>query len=245
MRAIDIFMHSIMLVRRNPGAAIRLSLPYLTMTVLVDATLKLNFLSYESARNSTINGIAIVLLLIACAWVAVAWHRYVLREEMPSALLPTFSRNLVLGYLGRSILLGLAIIVPLMALSIFMKLLVPQSVVNHPIEGSIVVEIFVWLPVSWLFYRWSLILPAWALHNRMSFRESWKHTSDVAGMIFVLCVIFAGVQIVLDQVTLLLSEAGIVVASIADMVLQWLCFMIAVSVLTTLYGHLVENRDLN
>jgi hypothetical protein len=52
---------------------------------------------------------AIVSTLFAMLWVAVAWHRYILIEEMPGKVIPALHVDRILAYLARGFLVTIVL----------------------------------------------------------------------------------------------------------------------------------------
>ncbi len=212
---------------------------------------------------SAIGGsILVVLLIVAFAifaycWAAVGWHRYVLLEELGNGVLPQWRMGEVRAYFGRAVLVVLTIMGAVVAASLVIGLAfgVTQS-------GGLALVLGVGLVfgVSWLATRIGLVLPAAALGERMAISESWRITAPVSGHILLpLIIIAAGFGILgqlniwvfgdtvtvqfggeaVEQVTL--NFVGQLIAG----ALGWLQVLINLALMTTLYGNLVEGRQLN
>ena len=254
MNGLDIVKHGVDMLLRNLGPALRVSVgPFLIAVVLttVMGALGLGTLaldpsaeSLDGAAGLALGGIlsAVVLLvaiLFIVSWVAVAWHRYVLKEEMPG-LLPPLRTDLVWPYLGRSILIALILILAAIPLGIVFGLVAggTQSVTVASVLGLLMA-----LALGWIGTRLSLVLPARAVERPMTFGESWAATAPATSAIFVVVLILALINFVLGSLfTLILGDNF--VSGLLSLVVQWFITMLGLSVLTTLYGHLVERRPL-
>lgn len=185
----------------------------------------------------------IPLGLVLFGWAAVAWHRYVLAEEYVGVVAP-FSFGRILGYVGRSILIGLLLglaMVPILFL--LGAILGPAMAAGGGAGLGLLFLMATSFLASWVLVRWSLILPARSMDQDMSIGESWQATKDVSGEILVPILGFAIIFPAIQQ-ALLLFPAGVVVA-IAGLFVGWIQMLANLSLLTTLYGNLVQGRELN
>ena len=179
---------------------------------------------------------------IAAAWIAVRWHRFVLLEEHPGGAIPLWSGALVWAYVVRSIkivLVVFAIAVALLLAVQVMLTLLPDVMISLVVIGGLLAGVLLLaLPL-----RIGLGLPAAALGGRMSTSESWRATAPAWGSILVLAVAMALLGYVLS---LPLAVPGLPVALLLalSLVVGWIQLMVSVAVLTTLYGHLVEGREI-
>ena len=183
------------------------------------------------------------LAMVLFAWAAVAWHHYVLAEEY-GGIVPQFSVGRVLGYVGRTILIFLLLI--LAAIPI-MFVLGSAMVATMQSGGGFGLGLVFLMGLnflfSWVLVRWSLILPAWSVDERMTIGESWTATKDVSGEILVPILGFAIIFSALQQLfTVLPGGAAITLISIF---VTWIQFLVNLALLTTLYGNLVQGRPLN
>ncbi len=270
----QILRHSVALVLRSPGAALRVSAGPMLLALLAEALLTaLGFggLITETADGSTevsrtpgravVGGLLSSLVFLAAfSWAAVAWHRYVLREEVPG-LLPPLRQDLMWPYAGRSLVI--AVVVALIGLPLGFALalvLVPIMVgilaggtsagpsdygtwqVGMTLVGSLAV-----LPLlaclGWIGTRLSLTLPARAMERPISFGESWAGTSPASGAIFVASLIIASINLALSLLFEFVLGTGLATDGL-DLVVRWATTMLGISILTTLHGHLVEHRPL-
>ncbi|KIT17020.1 hypothetical protein jaqu_12100 [Jannaschia aquimarina] len=190
------------------------------------------------------------LSLFLFTWVAVAWHRRTLLGEPPAGWVPPFNGGLVLGYLGRTLLLGLAIgLIMLAAGTMVAVLLYPLfGLAAQPLVSA--TSLFIALL---LFYRLGVVLPAGAIGRRMSFGEAMRETSGHSRTAIVLALLTVGFTFLLEVPTLLdtapdlpegeMQAAGPITV-IYQIVVQWIALMVGVGTLTVLYGHVVEGRPL-
>jgi len=185
---------------------------------------------------------AVVLAVIIFPWVAVAWHRFILRGERPTGFLPSWSRGHTWGYIKKSLLLA-AVALALIALAILAASLVfrggPQAP-GAPVGRALVAV--VGLLVYYLFLRFSLVLPAIALGEPAYFSQSWEETGQIKGAIIV-AAITLGVANGLEGIAVRYIPL-IPLAQVIDTIWGWAFTMVGISTLTTVYGYLFEERPL-
>ena len=187
-----------------------------------------------------------VLSFLLFAWGSSAWHRYVLLEELPAPL-PRPGGAAFIEYLWASIRTGaftLAIIVlAILAISLLagafgsLSGAVGGGGVFPLVFGGVVLIAYVGLRVS-------LVLPAAALGRRMSLRQSWQATRPAWNAVLVAGLLVAGLQAVLAFVAEALAGVPLL-GLVVVVVLNWVSVMIGLSILTALYGVLVEGRTVD
>jgi hypothetical protein len=78
----------------------------------------------------------------------------------------------------------------------------------------------------------------------MSVRESWRATEPLAGTLWALAVLLAVVNTLLGVIASMLPPADPGLRLMLDSAIYLIEGLVFVSMLTTLYGHLVEGREL-
>ena len=254
MNGLDIVKHGVDMLLRNLGAALRVSAGPFLIAVIVSALLAALGLGAAFAPGMGagqlpgagwgfglfLGGLlTMILWLFVFSWVAVAWHRFILKEERPG-LLPPLRTDLVWPYLGRSILIAIILIVAAIPLGFVFTLVAggSQSLVVASIVGLLMA-----LVLGWIGTRLSLVLPASAVERSMSLGESWAATAPASGAIFLVVLILALINFVLGSLFGLALGDSLVSAALS-LIVQWFLTMLGLSILTTLYGHLVERRPL-
>ncbi|WP_152612998.1 hypothetical protein [Tateyamaria sp. ANG-S1] len=181
---------------------------------------------------------AALMLIVGYIIMIAAWHRFV--------LLPTDRRHegftpnagIVLGYLGRSLLLG--IVIMLVAIPVFIPVGLVAAGAGDVVASLVAIPAFAVL--GWIFLRWSLILPACTIGHKMSFSDSWQATKPLAATIFGIMIILAVIDFLLNLAFDAILTDNIVSALIA-VIVSLLYALISASILTTLYGIAVEGRE--
>lgn len=246
MKAWSMFAHSVRLVLNNLDIALRISL------VLYAVQVVSQIYSFSVSGGETVQGpdgnfypmysagetFMIMILGIAslCAslWIAVAWHRFVLLGEEPRGWLPQWPGGTILGYLWRSVLLGLSVglvLVPVITLGIFLG---PMLMLALAVGVG-----------AYMFFRLSPILPGIAVGQEISFREAWGKTSGESGTLVGLAVLMILASLIMQIPTMVSGDPNSVVSLVYTIVVNWFATMIGISLLTTVYGHCVEGRGID
>ena len=240
----QIVSKAVLLVWTNLGAAVRATalpfaliaaLPFLLLTGSGDGV----------GRSFASMGMILVLSAILFAWAATSWHRYVLLHEEPS-IVPMPGAPAIIGYLWAGIRVGMVAVVLMLVVALVFSII-----------GSTLVAVFgegLWLLalagfgisvlVSYVLLRLSLILPAAALGRAMSLGESWSATSRARDAVLVTALLVSLLQFLLQMVGTALPRAG-VPGLLLSLTVTWASAMIGLSVLTALYGVLVEGRSVD
>ncbi|QXT39937.1 hypothetical protein [Gymnodinialimonas ceratoperidinii] len=201
--------------------------------------------------------LTVIVGLISWLWAAVAWHRYVLLEEYPNGLLPRWRGSNIANYFGNALLILLVMIAVALLGGIVVGIFV--AVLQSP---AIIVALGIGLiiGVSWMATRVGLVLPAAAIGERLTLRESWAATAPVSGQIILPIIVIALVTTILNQgivavfgtsvdVMTPIGQQQQVTLSAIGVVLSvavgWAQMLVNLALMTTLYGNLIEGRQLN
>jgi hypothetical protein len=249
---IDLFVHSVRLVLGDWRNALRLSgllyLIYAIPTLLLrlsfprpspDATMADATAALATAPIALLTGI---FAIVAFVWIAVAWHRYVLLDEVPQGQFPAFNGSTLFRYAISSLGIGLLGLI--------------AGVVVGAVAGLIFAIVPVLLFIAALaamaaalvvFYRLAPVLPAIAVGRPLNFGAAWEATKGANSAIIVLAIVSAVASFVIDLPALLLLQGGQIGSMLAllwTLATDWLRMLVGVSILTTLYGHYVEGRQI-
>ncbi|WP_339641515.1 hypothetical protein [Jannaschia helgolandensis] len=256
-----LFLRAVMLIIDNLGDALRLSaVPYL-LVVAVTVWLSVSYPEWIGATGfdpdnmppaGFLGGQMLVLLanMTATIWIAVNWHRYVLLSETFDGWMPAFRGPEMLGYLGRSLLVGV-----IMLLGIFLTSLVINLVVGMlapPLAGVLAGTGGLFVGMI-LFYRLALVLPAGAIGQPITLSQSLEETRNHVGTVLVLAILTVGFTLMLQLPALIdgggadaTADAGPgIITVIYQLVIGWIGLILGVGTLTALYGHLVEGRPVD
>ena len=248
----QIVRHSFILLFRNFGNALKVSVgPVLLFLMLGLLVLKVMGLTMQQVIWDTTMGIptpsvilfvllALVALIFTSAWIAVAWHRFILLEDYP-AFLPAIVNRPIWAYAGRSFILGIVMILAVIPAAIVAGILAQIfGATSTPTLLAVGFALGVYFSYIWL--RIALVLPATAVGTSMRLGESWKSTSPLSSAILGASAILVALNIAASSLLGALTGGGVVMA--VDVAVNWITLMVGTSILTTLYGHVVEGRSL-
>ncbi|MGC1506635.1 MAG: hypothetical protein WA782_21160 [Sulfitobacter sp.] len=183
--------------------------------------------------------------LLGYALMAILWHRHVLLNgaERAENLRPDI--GIFLNYVWRAIVVGIAQMIAAVPITLLVGVMGGALLQNNPtgplatLLGLVAGIVFVWIAM-----RLSVVLPSAAIGRPMSMRESWQTTKPASAALWGVAVLLSGLNISVFMLSsALLPETGTVTA-MAQTFIYLLEGLVFVSVLTTLYGYLVEGRSL-
>lgn len=241
-----IFLHSIKLVFAQFGHALQISaLLYIVSLILGGIGL---YYQAQAIASGGPNAVAWQLFLAAflstlpSLWIAVAWHRFVLLDEMPSGPLPTLRADKIWSYFGRGMQLFLVLMVVVL-LAALVAVLVAIVFQGAPL-AMILVSLLPILVAFPIFYRLAPIFPGAAIGQAVGIRAAWNATKGSTGAVILLAVISAIATVAIDLPTLLFAPSlgGQIAAFAWYGVTAWIKLLVGVSIMTTIYGVYVEKR---
>jgi hypothetical protein len=183
--------------------------------------------------------------------IAVNWHRYILLDEVPTGLDRLRMDAVVWRYFGNAILVGLAAAAAVMPLAVAMSILLAVVGMNV-VVGSFVIAAIILVAVMSFLYRWSLKLPAIALgRTDYGIGKAWQDTKGnhfrlaVVGISFLVIMAGAGlvIQMIGNGLENGLGAAGFLASLALQLLVNWIASILAVTILTSLYGFFVEARE--
>jgi len=235
-----IFSHSVFLLNHNLRDALRISSPLILAMVLsfvFGGATTIDNLEAGSSQSSGLNLLLQLLTAVAGLWVAVAWHRFVLLEEIGNGL-PTFHGGRMFAYF--LVVLGMTLVLALAAgaMGALAGVLFGSFT---PLFFIVIIAIAVF--AMWAFYRLSPLLPAAALGQSIGVKQAWEATSDISGSVLAAALLLIFFSILCGAVAaLIMFQVSILVGVILIAVLQWAYTMVGISILTTIYGITIEGR---
>lgn len=248
----QIFVHAVQLVLQNIETAIRITLiPYVIYSgcqIWFSAKYGHVFTAMESAENALpqipsgfVGGalLTVVLAVLMSIWIVVAWHRFVLLNERGNGWIPAFDFGRFLGYLGRSILVGLIAVLAAVVVSIpvgLVSVIIPPIAVLLPAAAVAVIAI--------VLYRLGVILPAGAVDEKLTLSEAWDATRGTSGVMVILVIIMIVFSILMQLPNLVGGDPYSIISTIYGAVIGWFMMLIGAGILTTIYGHYVEKRPI-
>lgn len=248
--SIRLVFHSFALLFRNFAYALRVSAGPLILAFLLGvAVFSVSGLSPQLIEMAFYTGrvpptaiLAIlfigVVMLFTFAWIAVAWHRFVLLEEYPG-LIPAVTDRPIWPYVWRTLGLGVLLFVIILFLSVILGIVVPLM----PSAALGLVAFLIGTVVTYVWLRSALILPAVAVGEDLTLRDAWTASAPQARAISGAAAILVALNLLVGLVQSAIVSPGPVGIGIS-LAVTWVTLMVGTSILTTLYGHLIQNRPL-
>jgi hypothetical protein len=248
--------HAVSSVRNNIAYAFRISWPWYAVFVPVVVALSA-WLDHATGGNPEakpaltvlINLVITLITLLAFAAIAVNWHRYILLDEVPRGSEIFRLDDTTWRYFGNLLLITLAVTVAGAVIGL------PLTIVGGMLGAiqALVILIIVVVPiVGVLAMRMGVKLPAVAL-GRSDFlmRDAWSVTkgNNLAILLIFLfeLIVALGAGLALGALALAANAVhgmlGIAVGFALQLVVNWVFTIFSITVLTSLYGFFVENRD--
>ncbi len=203
-----------------------------------------------AGSSALILGIVFLMLVYAFvfAWICVAWHRFILLEEKPG-LVPAITGRPIWLYVGTTILLAVLLIllaIPVtLALGMLAGPLIDATGAQHaaPLLMS-GIGLFVDAFLSYLWFRFAVVLPAAAIGRPMTLGDGWSATSRISVPILGAVLILMGATVLAGFGIGWVAEQSLWLGFAGSVLVQWLTLLMGASVLTTIYGVGVEKRAL-
>jgi hypothetical protein len=155
----------------------------------------------------------------------------------------------MLAYLWAAVIFSLVLMVVAIPFVILAGVIVGPMIVadQGAVRGTAALVLFllVWLPVTFISYRISPILPSAAIGNRLPLKEAWYATGTGGASFIVLALASVLVVWGLNLPSGLLVQVSLPLGYLWAFAAQWAVTLGAASVLTTIYGHFVEKRELH
>jgi hypothetical protein len=249
MQGWKLFRHAAGMIVRNWLEVLRIFLvPTLVGVAVVALTIGLTSPLVPSVPNQnpadTAFGVTFIAVLILSAvlttWCIVAWHRFVILEEMPTGWIPAFNGGRILSYWGQAlklILVFLLLSVPIVAVVML------AAQVNVAIALVLGVPLYFWWML--LVMRLSITLPAAAVGRPLPFAEARSATKDTWGALLLLVLLLAGLQLLVQGAVAGLAQMSPALSLALNVAASVFLSLLNVSILTTLYGHYVEGRSID
>ncbi|MDQ2092007.1 hypothetical protein NO357_19065 [Marimonas arenosa] len=234
---------------RNPGTTLRLTvLPWMVGMAVAFALFQLMAgLDLTAALPGQLSQVAaltgylpalVISLFVFCmigAWVAMSWHRHILLREEAVAVLPKNNSESFDGYFDAVMKFALLSLVIFLMIKFLLVPLVPVLGLGGP--GGKIISIGINALLVAIVLRHGLVLPGAAIGKPIAMDESWQATSGYSGPIYAVALC----------ITLFVDLAGQLPAgNLAGVALQitaaWAGLILAVGVLTVLYGVRIQGR---
>jgi hypothetical protein len=255
MFGIDIFVHAVRMVVNNLSTAIRISGALMAVQLVVAWVFAGGYVAMGSDVGMLVNTgrvsgfgafLMFIVSIVTSMWIAVAWHRFILIEEQPGSVIPAFNGAAIGSYFVAGLIFALILIlifIPVAFLVGILAIPLTMSTTGQPgLIGAALFGALIYLPLAYIAYRISPILPSAALGERMALKDAWyaTGTSGYAFVVLTLVSVLAGVIVQAPA-----SILGWPIGPIWLFLVQWATVMVGASILTTIYGHYVEKRPLD
>lgn len=254
MFGIQIFVHAVRMVLSNLGPALRISAVLMAVqfaaawafgggAVVTGGDIgELIRVGAVSAGGALL---VLIVTIVTSLWIAVAWHRFILLEETPGGALPAWNGGAIGAYLWAGIIFALILIVVAVPVSLLAGLIVAPLMLadgNPGLIGGTILVLLVYLPMAYVGYRISPILPSAALQKRMPLKDAWYATGTSGAAFIVLTLVSVLASLIIGAPGSWLPG---VLGAVWLFAAQWITVLVGASILTTIYGHYVEGRELN
>lgn len=246
---------SFAMILRNPGVVIRISLVPFALALLLtglgwallgvgpQAMARALALGLVETSVTIALALAAVLIILAMAWSSIAWHRFVLRAEVPG-IMPEFVPPRIGSYALRSTLISVLLLVMLFPLSaIGLQMLGALGLLGFW-PGQLAIAFGVATLMVFLWVRLTLILPAVALGQPLTIAESWAATATRTDDILRAAAILAALELVFSGL-LDLAPFAVMLALVLRLLLMWILTLAGAGLLSLFYGELIERRHLH
>lgn len=231
--------------------AVRIALPWVLIITLANLVIMAAGGGLREPKNLTsmTAGMALgeivlfALSLLGASSIAVNWHRYILRDQMPGSMAEILRLDApVWRYASFTLLNILIVMLPaglLLGLNMALLPAIPLAVVAVVIAAVVLL-------------RLSLVLPAIALgRSDFGYRDALAATEGqmlpLTGLLFVnLAIIFAllaGFALLLMVASALPLPLSALIAAIVSLLANLVLAIFSVSLLSSLYGFYIEGRN--
>jgi len=254
---LNIIAHALRMLLHDPAATLRVILPGLILSVgsavisyiLLGDNMRLLLAGDQTALERITVGTAfaalalIVLQMLGYVLIAICWHRYVLMNDPETDAKVRPAPRTMARYIWRAFLVGLAQVLILIPLGLFAGF-AGAAIGSATVILPLLLGLFINIAALWFALRISITLPAAAVDDRMTLAESWSVSAPAAGDIFWVAVLLSLINLgVVTLMQVIFTGPSVVTVGVETLVFLAEA-LVAISVLTTLYGHLVERRPL-
>lgn len=247
-----IFLHSINLVFKQLGDAMRISALLYVVSSVVSIIMLIAITAEQPVRLSpqylAAMAAGFLTTTVIGLWIAVSWHRFVLLSEEPETILPAFHGGRMLAYLGRmfqALLLLIPVVLGYIVLSVLLGL-ATYAWGAVAVVLILIVSTLLYVSLTLVVYRMAPVFPGAAIGKPISIGDAWASTDQGTGALLVLAAISlaAGFILGLPAHLLNLLPVGPILSMIWLLIIGWIQLMVGISILTTIHGIYVEKRSI-
>ncbi|RJL06523.1 hypothetical protein D3P06_03370 [Paracoccus aestuarii] len=243
MLACRLVFHAVRQLLGNRGATLRLSLlPGLLWLGFAAGPMLLVGTPQLRVQGGGVVPLEAAMLLAIALHVAmaVAWHRHILLGE-PARLRDAGRGRQMLAYLGRLGMVLLALMPAMAAAFLLLGVAVrlgsqPAWIVAVAFAGNVLLNA--------LILRLLTVLPGAALRHSRPWGAAWAATKGRGSTFLLLGLATTAAQTLMPHVIGSMASTSVTQAVLVHAALSWLGALITLSLITTLWGHFVEERAL-
>ena len=236
--ALAVLSHTLRMMFQNVPATLRVVWPGLLITGFANFYLTVQAHQSETADNIAQDLLLVLVYFFGYIITAIRWHRYVLLDDDPQHA-ATVSAKMVLDYALSAIVVGVLVTL-LCLLPIILAVYVAELPGRHMFSIHYVMTIGTEWLAAYLAFRYALGLPASSIGDSIGVFESFRLTRPHAKAIAWLSTISIVTMLVNYAVRSLPDLAQILTTTFYELFLM----LITIGILTTLYGHIIQKRDL-
>lgn len=239
MKGLQIFMHSVRQVLGNLVPALQVS----AVLFGVQQVFVILLGGRGSADNMVLGIVGMLVIAATSLWIAVGWHRYVLLNEQPSIVPPVHMDRLV-AYLIKTVIIVVILIIPSIVTVLVLGPLAPKLAMSGGMFALTLVSGVITVPLFTLFLMFSPALPGTAVSGQSGLNAAFNATKGDWVQMFVLAAAVMLLQVAAAILGLYVFSKIPMGLMVWNIVSGWFVTMVGISVITTLYGHYMENRAL-
>jgi hypothetical protein len=260
--AFSAFVHALKSTWNNLPFAFQVSWPWLLVLIPLRIWVDVNMVEFDplNIKPEQLPAVqAAVLRMYASMFVSmiiyssigIMWHRYILKDEIPSGTQRIRMDGMVARYVGNTILIALLVMLSLLPFALLLSGVVAATgnVSTALFTAFFALVIMIAMPIT---YRLSIKLPAIALGRRdFDLKNAWQLTEGNMVPLMALSLLSIALVLVVG------SGAGAVMQGLAYVtggelewafmivrqIISWIMAIFAITLLTSLYGFFVEKRE--
>ena len=256
-QALAILAHALRMLTHEPAMTLRVIAPALLIIVgtvsVALATMQDTLVAFQTAPESFAlpEGAPVLLMfllliagLVGTSLLAILWHRHVLLNGTGIDSDLRAGTAVILGYLWRALVLGAV------QFLIAIPIIIAMTIIGTAVASIGGTALFPLITVAasllfiWIALRISVVLPAAALGTSMRIGESWEATAPAANTLWSVALLFSLINLGVGLLANIIMPDNLTLAIIVQTLVYILEALVFISVLTTLYGHLIEGRSL-
>jgi hypothetical protein len=175
----------------------------------------------------------------------VHWHRFILLGEMPRSLMFRLSWMQALKYMIGALAIFLVLILPLILVTLVVSKIAGGFMKLGDLWVAQGLNLVMNLGFLTALLALSPILPAAAIDRKFKLGEALAAMLGSLKALIVCAICLGCVELLAKTVINLLVSVSWQLASLSSVVLSAITGLIGISLITTLYGHYIEDRPLS